>query len=101
MKLLFIVFCSFFMILGIVDSIKFILFKIFKKSKNKIKSPDEAEFVIRNFANDNLWNHGYNRLILVDATDDETQKIINIAKNDFDFLDFKKDILKTVDSTFI
>ena len=44
------------MIFGIVDVIKIIYMKIFKFSKNRIKNPDEAEFIIRNIANQHIWN---------------------------------------------
>ena len=83
-----VIFCTVFMIIGVVDSIKFVLNFLFNKSKNSIKNSNEAEFVIRNLVNKNLWNKNYGKLILVDSDDSETKKIISIAKNDFEFIDF-------------
>ena len=77
------------MIFGIVDVIKIIYMKVFKTSKNRIKNPDEAEFIIRNIANQHIWDNNCNKLVRIDNFDNETEKIINIAQNDFDFLDFK------------
>ena len=77
------------MIIGFVDSIRFMFSKIFKKSCNKIKSSDSAEFVIRNLVNENLWEQNCDKLIRVDSNDNETRKIITLAQNDFDFLNFK------------
>ena len=77
------------MIFGIVDVIRIIYMRIFKFSKNRIKNPDEAEFVIRNIANQHLWNNNCSKLIRIDDFNNEPQKIIAIARNDFDFLDFK------------
>ena len=84
----FIMFCAVFMIIGFVDVIRFITFTIFKRSKNNIKNSDDAEFVIRNLANKSLWNQECSKLICVDSDDDETKKIINLAKSDFEFIDF-------------
>lgn len=77
------------MIIGFVDSIRFIFLKIFKESYNKIKNSDNAEFVIRKFVNKNLWEQNCDKLICVDSNDKETNKIITLAQNDFDFIDFK------------
>ena len=89
MNIFFIIFCIFFMIIGFVDSIKFTLSKIFQKSCNRIKNSDNAEFVIRSFVNKSLWEKNCDKLICVDSSDNETKKIIALAKNDFDFLNFK------------
>ena len=89
LNIFFAVFCVFFMIIGFVDSIMFLFLRIFKKSRNNIKSSDDAEFVIRNLANKNFWNPNCNNLVCVDSNDKETKKIINLARSDFDFLDFK------------
>lgn len=88
MSLFFVAFCAIFMIIGFVDSIKFISNFLFRKSKKNIISSDEAEFIIRSSVNKNLWDQNGGKLILVDSDDDETKKIINIAKNDFEFIDF-------------
>lgn len=88
MNLYFILFCSFFMIIGFVDFIKFIVYNLFKISKNNITNSNDAEFVIRNLVNDILWNQKRNRIIYVDSSDKETNKIIKLFKNDFDFIKF-------------
>ena len=88
MNLYFILFCSFFMIIGFVDFIKFIVYNLFKISKNNITNSNDAEFVIRNLVNDILWNQKCNRIIYVDSSDKETNKIIKLFKNDFDFIKF-------------
>ncbi len=88
MNLYFILFCSFFMIIGFVDFIKFIVYNLFKISKNNITNSNDAEFVIRNLVNDILWNQKRNRIIYVDSSDKETNKIIKLFKNDFDFINF-------------
>ena len=92
LSLVFTIFCIFFMIIGFVDFIKFIFLVLFKKSRKKIKSSDDAEFVIRNFAIKNSWNQSCNKLISVHNEDEETRKIINIARNKFDFLNFESNI---------
>ena len=97
MNLFFVVFCAFFMILGFVDFIKFIFFKIFKKTENNIKSSDSAEFIIRNLANKNLWNKDFSKLVCVESDDNETKKIIKIAQSDYDFLNFRANTFKVVD----
>ena len=76
------------MIIGFVDFIRFISNILFIKSKNKIKNSNDAEFVIRNLVNRNLWNQNCSKLICVDSDDVETEKIINIAKQDFEFINF-------------
>ncbi|MBR0183572.1 MAG: hypothetical protein IJQ10_00155 [Clostridia bacterium] len=96
MNLFFIVFCAFFMILGFVDFIKFIFFKIFKKTEHNIKSSDSAEFVIRDLANKNLWNKNFSKLVCIESDDNETKKIIEIAQNEYDFLNFEPNF-KVVD----
>ena len=92
LSLLFTIFCIFFMIIGFVDFIKFIFLILFQKSGKKIKSSDDAEFVIRNFAIKNSWNQNCNKLISVYNEDEETIRIINIARNKFDFLNFESNI---------
>ena len=82
-------FLIFFAIVGVVDSIKFIFFKILKISKNKIKNSDDAEFIIRNVANKNFWDKNQCKLIRIDNFDNETEKIVDIAKNNYDFLTFE------------
>ena len=88
MNLCFVLFCSFFMIIGFVDFIKFIIYNLFKISKNNITNSNDAEFVIRNLVNDILWNQNCSRMIYVDNNDKETNKIIKLSKNDFDFIKF-------------
>ena len=85
------------MILGFVDFIKFIFFKIFKKTEYNIKSSDSAEFVIRDLANRNLWNKNCSQLVCIESDDNETKKIIEIAQNKYDFLNFEPNIFKVVD----
>lgn len=88
MSLCFVLFCSFFMIIGFVDFIKFIIYNLFKISKKNITSSNDAEFVIRNLVNDVLWNKNPNKMIYVDNRNKETDKIINLSKNDFGFIKF-------------
>ena len=88
MNLYFILFCSFFMIIGFVDFIKFIIYNLFKISKKNITNSNDAEFVIRNLINDILWNKNCSKMIYVDNNDKETNKIIKLSKNDFDFIKF-------------
>ena len=88
MNLYFILFCSFFMIIGFVDFIKFIIYNLFKISKKNITNSNDAEFVIRNLVNDVLWNKNCSKMIYVDNNDKETDKIIKLSKNDFDFIKF-------------
>ena len=88
MNLYFILFCSFFMIIGLVDFIKFIIYNLFKISKKNITNSNDAEFVIRNLVNDVLWNKNCSKMIYVDNNDKETDKIIKLSKNDFDFIKF-------------
>jgi len=88
MNLYFVLFCSFFMIIGFVDFIKFIIYNLFKISKKNITNSNDAEFVIRNLVNDVLWNKNCSKMIYVDNNDKETDKIIKLSKNDFDFIKF-------------
>lgn len=88
MDLYFILFCSFFMIIGFVDFIKFVIYNLFKISKKNITNSNDAEFVIRNLVNNVLWNQNCNKMIYVDNIDKETDKIIKLSKNDFDFIKF-------------
>ena len=88
MNLYFTLFCSFFMIVGFVDFIKFIIYNLFKISKKNITNSNDAEFVIRNLVNDVLWNKNCSKMIYVDNNDKETDKIIKLSKNDFDFIKF-------------
>lgn len=85
------------MILGFVDFLKLIFLRFFKKTEHNIKNSDNAEFVIRNLANKNSWNKNCSKLICVESDDKETKKIINIAQNEYDFLDFESNIFKDVD----
>ena len=85
------------MILGFVDFIRFIFFNLFKVKNTKIQNSDEAEFVIRTLANKSSWNQRCKKSVQVESRDIETKKIIKIAKNKFDFLDFKPSILKKLD----
>ena len=85
------------MILGFVDFLKLIFLRIFRKTEHNIKNSDSAEFVIRNLVNKNLWNKNCSKLICVESDDKDTRKIIDIAQNEYDFLNFESNIFKTLD----
>ncbi|MDR1240843.1 MAG: hypothetical protein LBK29_03125 [Oscillospiraceae bacterium] len=93
MRIFSIILILFFAILGIVDIMKFILLKIFKKEKTKISTPNEAEFIIRSLGVCHSWDSKYSKsqLICLDFSESkETQKIIDIASKKFNFIEFKK-----------
>jgi hypothetical protein len=93
LKIFLIILVLFFSILGVVDAIRFFLFKIFTKKKIEILNPNEAEFIIRDLGTHCLWNSDNTQLICFDSSESkETQKIIDIASKEFDLIEFKKKI---------
>ena len=82
---------GFFTILGIVDTIKFVLFKIFKFSKNEpIKlSSDNIEYFLRALSCQNLWCEKISKPSLIiekDSNTDEVKKILHIFSKNHPYL---------------
>ena len=76
------------MIIGFVDFIKFIFLNFFKNIKY-----NSTKLSNRNLLNN---NNNFNKLICVESDDKETKKIIDIIKNDEDFLNFKPNIFQII-----
>lgn len=86
---------GFFTILGIVDTIKFILFKLFKFTKNEtIKlNSDNIEYFLRTLSYQNLWCEKIQKPnLVIEKTDDkDTKKILHIfSKNHSHLNNFNK-----------
>lgn len=87
---------GFFTILGIVDTIKFILFKLFKFTKNEtIKlNSDNIEYFLRTLSYQNLWCEKISKPSLIiekDSNTDEVKKILHIfSKNHSHLNNFNK-----------
>lgn len=86
---------GFFTILGIVDTIKFILFKLFKFTKNEtIKlNSDNIEYFLRTLSYQNLWCEKIQKpnLVIEKTDDNDTKKILHIfSKNHSHLNNFNK-----------
>lgn len=86
---------GFFTILGIVDTIKFVLFKLFKFTKNEtIKlNSDNIEYFLRTLSYQNLWCEKIQKpnLVIEKTDDNDTKKILHIfSKNHSHLNNFNK-----------
>ena len=86
---------GFFTILGIVDTIQFILFKLFKFTKNEtIKlNSDNIEYFLRTLSYQNLWCEKIQKpnLVIEKTDDNDTKKILHIlSKNHSHLNNFNK-----------
>ena len=86
---------GFFSFLGLVDTIKFILFKLFKFTKNEtIKlNSDNIEYFLRTLSYQNLWCEKIQKpnLVIEKTDDNDTKKILHIfSKNHSHLNNFNK-----------
>lgn len=74
------IFLIFFSIIGVVDTIKYLLTKVFKISKSEIKRRNNARSIIKSTAYKDVLDNEYIQLIRVDNFDNNTSKIVDITK---------------------
>jgi hypothetical protein len=91
LEIFFMILVYFFAILGVTDTVKFVVFKFFNNKNTKISNCNEAEFVIRSCAEKQRWQPNNFRMICIEhVCEEETNKILNIASDEFDFIEFNE-----------